>query len=176
MPGMGMEVVGPFGIILRSFWINFKTILGPPMPTNYVFQPKFNFLEMAHISSPLFDKDHPSTQFGQKIIKKHVLNLSKFLKNTHISKFPQQIFWGLLYKSCFCISYISCMFCKFFILLRATQPNQFYIENKKQHMYCLSRHLSVKLKNVSRHVDLLMFLVLWHRECIFSAGWSRYGV
>ena len=52
-PGMGMgggigTIWDHFRIILRPFWIHFRTILGPPMPTNYVFQPKINFLEMAH--------------------------------------------------------------------------------------------------------------------------------
>ena len=37
-----------FKIILIQFWINFRTMLGPPMPANYAFQQKNNFLEMAH--------------------------------------------------------------------------------------------------------------------------------
>ena len=55
-PGMGMG--GAFGTVLDHFETilkivghfqnNYMTILGPPMPNNYVFQPKTNFLEMAH--------------------------------------------------------------------------------------------------------------------------------
>ena len=45
-PTMGMGGGGRlahFEIILGSFWINFKTTLGPPMPPKYVFQPKNQF-------------------------------------------------------------------------------------------------------------------------------------
>ena len=41
------DVGGQFGTILGPFWINFKTILGPPYETLF-FQPRISFLEMAH--------------------------------------------------------------------------------------------------------------------------------
>ena len=50
--GMGGDHFGPFGIhfkiMLTPFGINFRTVLGSPMPTNYVLQQQINFLEMAH--------------------------------------------------------------------------------------------------------------------------------
>ena len=38
---------GPFGTILDPFKDHFRIILRPPLPENYVLQPKINFLEMA---------------------------------------------------------------------------------------------------------------------------------
>ena len=51
-PGMGMGVgdhLGPFGIIVDPFQDHLKSMLGPPYAKKYVFQPKTNLLEMAHI-------------------------------------------------------------------------------------------------------------------------------
>ena len=63
--GMGGDHLGQlwihFHIMLTQFGVNCKTILGPPMQTNYVFQSTKKSLKW-HIltSSPLFDKNHPS--------------------------------------------------------------------------------------------------------------------
>ena len=39
---------GDEGDHLGPCWVHFKTLLGHLTQTNYVFQPKTNFLEMAH--------------------------------------------------------------------------------------------------------------------------------
>ena len=57
-PGMGM---GGGAGHLGQIRDNFRTVLGPPIPQNYVFNQKHIYLKW-HIltSSPLFDRHHIS--------------------------------------------------------------------------------------------------------------------